>query len=345
MWLIKLKCHTIMTILLNKIPHLIWNYFLYPLLILIICLEIFFQVIFFFDIKSFKKTILFFNPYCDQSYWDYQGISSYDETKYLKHPILTLIKKKNKIFFEKYSIEHEITSEKNLVFYGSSFIGHEYFIDNYDEEINFAIKSYGFDQIFKSYILTKDNFPKKTIIIGFLLEDIDRSIFELRNFPKLKYVKINDKYEIKNIPISFKINKNKSISFFTYNLIKNLIFLLSNDYSYNKNYCKIEFKKDIFKYFVNNILTNAKILNQNIIFVTFNFENDLDNFNWRHSFVRDYFLLNKINHIDTAEIIKIDQDKKKIDISEYYNSKDYHLSNYGFAIIKDAINATIKQYK
>ena len=334
-----------MIMLLNKISSLIWNYFLYPLLILIICLEVFFQVIFFFDIKSFKKTILFFNPYCDQSYWDYQGISSYNEAKYLRHPILTLIKKKNKNFFKNYSTEHKIIAKKNLVFYGSSFIGHEYFINSYVEEINFAIKSYGFDQIFKSYILTKDNFPKKTIIIGFLLEDIDRSIFELRNFPKLKYVKINNKYEIINTPISFKKNKNKSISFFTYNLVKNLIFLSSNDYNYKKNYCKIEFKKDIFKFFVNNILTSAKILNQNVIFVTFNFEDDLNNFNWRHSFVNDYFLLNKINHLHAADIIKIDQNINKMDISEYYNNKDNHLSVYGFGIIKDAIDATIRQYK
>ena len=61
---------------------------------LIFLLEIFFQITFFFDIKNFKKTILFFNPYCDQPYWNYQGISSYDETKYDQHPILTLIKKK-----------------------------------------------------------------------------------------------------------------------------------------------------------------------------------------------------------------------------------------------------------
>jgi hypothetical protein len=334
-----------MIVSLSKIPFLIWYYFLYPLLILIICLEIFLQVIFFFDIKSFKKTILFFNPYCDQAYWDYQGISSYDETKYLKHPTLTLIKKKNKIFFKKHSLDSSIIKKKNLVFYGSSFIGHEYFIDNYDDEINFAIKSYGFDQIYKSYNLTKDNFPNKTIIIGFLLEDIDRSIFKLRNFPKLKYEKINNSYEIKNIPISFKKNEIKSISFFTYNLIKNLIFLSLNDYNYKNNHCKAQNKKDLFKYFVNNIVSNAKMLNQNIIFVTFNFKDDINNFNWRHSFIKDFFLLNNINHIDAANIIKIDQNIKKKNISEYYNNKDYHLSAYGFRIIKDEIDTAIKQYK
>jgi len=329
----------------NKILLLIRSYFLYPLLILIICLEIFLQGIFFFDIKSFKKTILFFNPYCDQSYWDYQGISSYDETKYLKHPILTLIKNKNKIFFKDHPVQPELISNKNLVFYGSSFIGHEYFIDNYKEKINFAIKSYGIDQIYKSYNLTKDNFPNRTIIIGFLLEDIDRSIFELRNFPKLKYEKINDNYEIKNTPVSFEKNKNRSISFFTYNLAKNLIFLSFNNYNYKNNHCKAEFKKDIFKYFVDNIISNSKELNQNVIFVTFNFKDDINNLNWRHSFIKDYFLLNKINHIDTTKVIKSDQNIKKIDISKYYNNTDNHLSVYGFKIIKNAIDNSIKLYK
>jgi hypothetical protein len=329
----------------NNFFFLIWNYFLYPLLILLICLEIFLQVIFLFDIKSLKKTILFFNPYCDQSYWDYEGISSFDEVNYSKHPILTLVKKKNKKFFKDYSPQPEIISNKNLVFYGSSFIGHEYFIDNYKEKINFAIKSYGFDQIYKSYNLTKDNFPNRTIIIGFLLEDIDRSIFTLRNFPKLKYEKINDNYVIRNLPISFEKNKNISISFLTYNLVKNLIFLSFNDYNYKNSYCKVEFKKEIFKYFVNNIVSNAKELNQNIIFVTFNFKDDINNLNWRHSFTKDYFLLNKIHHIDTTEVIKIDQNVKKNDISKYYNNIDNHLSVYGFKIIKDAIDIFIKQYK
>lgn len=45
------------------------------------------------------------------------------------------------------------------------------------------------------------------------------------------------------------------------------------------------------------------------------------------------------------KIIKTDQDIKKIDISEYYNNEDYHLSVYGFRIVKDAINTAIKQYK
>ena len=84
-----------MTVLSNKITTFILRYFVYPILFLIIVLEMFFQIIFFFDIKSFNKTILFFNPYCQQAYWNLEGNSSYDETEFIYHPTLTLIKKKN----------------------------------------------------------------------------------------------------------------------------------------------------------------------------------------------------------------------------------------------------------
>lgn len=307
---------------------------------LIFLLEIFFQITFFFDIKNFKKTILFFNPYCDQPYWNYQGISSYDETKYDQHPILTLIKKKNKFFFK----DEVIKNKKDLVFYGSSFIGHEYFIDNYHNEINFGIKSYGFDQIYQSYMLTKDNFVNKTIIIGFLLEDIDRVIFDQRNFPKLKYKKIKDDYEITNIPVSFK-EKSNSLNFFTYNLIKNLFFLFSNDFNYKKSECKIENKKEIFEYFVDKIITNAKLLNQNILFITFNFKEDIDIPNWRYPFVKNLLLSKEIDYIDTIEAIKTDQKIKNFDILSYYNEKDLHLSVYGFNVVKKKIDSSIKRYK
>ena len=66
---------------------------LYPLIGLIIILELFFQIVFIADIKFFKKPILFFNPYCDQHYWNHIDESSFNEDIFKYHPTLTLIKK------------------------------------------------------------------------------------------------------------------------------------------------------------------------------------------------------------------------------------------------------------
>ena len=89
-----------MILMSNKIIFSILRYFIFSIFFLIIVLEIFFQIIFIHDLKSFKKTIMYFNPYCDQAYWNFEGNSSYDKTEYLYHPILTLIKKKNKAYFQ-----------------------------------------------------------------------------------------------------------------------------------------------------------------------------------------------------------------------------------------------------
>ena len=335
-----------MSILLNNLFLSIRNYFLYPLIFLIIILEIFFQIVFIFDIKSFKKTILFYNPYCDQAYWNHIGNSTFDEKEYLYHPVLTLIKKKNKKNYNVNNLAASYSINDKAIFYGSSFIDHKYFIPNYKDDINFAVKSYGLDQIYQSYILTKDNFPNKNIIIGFLLEDLDRALFNQRNFPKLKYKKKNDNYHITNIPIEFKKIEKKKITFYTYNFFKNLTFLIFNDYDYKKSKCNLAIKKDIFGYFIKNIITSSKKLNQKVTFVTFNFMDDVANPNWRYLFVKDYFLSIKANHLDISEIIREDLiNNNNLDIVNYYSPKDKHLNKYGFEVVKKKIDKIIELYK
>ena len=226
----------------NRISSSI-KYSFYLIFFLIFLLELFFQIAFIFNLKTFKKTILFFNPFCDQVYWDLEGNSLFNEDKYLYNSTLTIIKKENFKFFNKEKNNNNISQDNELIFYGSSFLDHEYFIPYYKDNLNFAIKSYGFDQIFKSYMMTKNYFPNKNIVIGFLLEDIDRAIFVKRDFPKLKYKRINDKYELTNVPISFELKHNKKIHFYSLKFFRNLIFLLTNDFNYNNHQCKVGEKK------------------------------------------------------------------------------------------------------
>ncbi len=315
------------------------NLFL-PIIILIIFVEVFFQIIFFFDIKSLKKTILYFNPYCDQAYWNFEGNSSYDKEKYSYHPILTITKKKNDKFFNK-----EIYSNSEIIFYGSSFIDHKYFLSNYTGKTNFAVKSYGFDQIYKSYKLTKDKFKNNTIIIGFLLEDIDRSLFHQRNFPKLKYIKKNNIFELTNTPIKFNSSLSGGFHVYSYNFIKNVSFLILNNFNYKKSKCYMKKKIDIFNYLIDKIILQSKKLNQNLIFVTFNFKDDVIDPSWRYEFVKNLFISKNINHIDVLNIIKEDIIKNNYSINKYYNDEDLHLSEYGFSLVRDYLNNFITQYK
>ncbi len=330
-----------MSLLLNNFFFKNLKIFLYPIIIFLILIEIIFQIIFFFDIKPFKKTILYFNPYCDQAYWNFEGNSSYDETEYSYHPILTLVKKNNEIFFKK----NKKKLKKDIIFYGSSFIDHKYFVTNFKDKTNFAIKSYGIDQIYKSYILTKENFPGDTIVFGFLLEDLDRALFHQRNFPKLKYVKIKDNYELSNTPIQFEKNLKKEIHFFTYNFFKNVSFLVYNEFNYKKSKCNINKKKDIFKFFITEIISHSNQLNQNVIFITFNFQDDLSKPSWRYNFIKNYFSSKRINHIDLFEIINLDMKNNNLSKKEYYNTEDFHLSEYGFELAASQLNSLIAQYK
>ena len=258
--------------LLSKKILNICKFFFYPLIVLFLLFEIFFQIVFFFDIKPLKKTILFYNPYCDQKYWDNTISSNFNENIYTPHPILTFIKKENEERFN----SNFVSEKSDIIFYGSSFVDHKYFIPNFKNKINYGVKSYGLDQIYTSYKITKKNHPQKLIVIGFLPEDLDRTIFNHRNFPKLKYKKKNLIYEISNTPISLGNKNSKEISFYLFNFIKNITFLIKNKYDYKTSECKIVFKKDIFKFFVNDIILNSKNLNQKIIFVTFSFLEDIE---------------------------------------------------------------------
>ncbi len=314
--------------------------FFYPIFFFLVILELILQITFFFDFKTLKKTILFFDPFCDQAYWNLEGNSSYDKDEYNYHPILTIIKKKNKKFFNKNN-----TSNADIIFYGSSFIDHEYFIPNYENKINFAVKSYGIDQIYTSYQLTKENFNNGTIIIGFLLEDIDRALFDQRNFPKLKYIKNDNVYELSNTPIEFKKNLKTGVHFYSFKLIKNISFLVLNNFNYKLSECNINKKKELFKYFVNEIISQSIVLNQNLIFITFNFKDEIDSPNWRYNFVKNFLYSKNVKHVDMLKIIKDDMKYVDLPLSEYYNKEDFHFSIYAFNLVKKEINKIISQYK
>ena len=321
------------------------KFFFYSIIVLIIFIEFLFQIIFLLNISFFKKPILFFNPYCEQSYWDNVKKSTFDEEIFSYHPILTMIKKKNQTAFNFNNIDYPSPKKNDLVFYGSSFIDHKYFIPYFSKSMNYAVKSYGLDQIFKSYDITKNYHLNDVIIFGFLLEDLDRVLFNKRNFPKLKYQKYKNDYQLTNVPIKLDYEENKKITSYSYNLIKNLIFLFLNDYDYKKSNCKIDIKKNLFKFFINGIIENVYKSNQKLIFITFNFKDDIVKGNWRHDFIKEQLSLKNIIHLDTKEILQKHMKNNNLQPIDYYSNEDFHLNELGNKLVAEELNILIKQYK
>ena len=319
--------------------------FLYPIIGLIIILELFFQIVFIADIKFFKKPILFFNPYCDQLYWNNVEESSFNDDIFKYHPTLTLIKKTNKLAYDFTDSAYPSTEKNDLIFYGSSFIDHKYFLAHFEDNLNYAVKSYGLDQIFVSYDLTKNQHPDDMIIFGFLLEDLDRVLFDKRDFHKIKFTKLGNTYTLTNEPSEFENKKTNRNVFYLYNFIKNISFLALNDFDYKRSECRIDFKKNLFKFFIDEIINSSKELNQKIIFVTFNFQDDILENNWRYLFIKDYLSSKDTIHLDTNEILRKYKKKNKLELQNYYSNEDLHLNKSGNKIITDELKRIIEQYK
>jgi hypothetical protein len=318
--------------------------FLYPVFGFLVILELFFQIVFIADIKLFKKPILFFNPYCDQSYWSNIETSSINQEVFQYHPELTLIKKSNNIYYNLSDSKELFSIEDDVILYGSSFIDHKYFLPYFKDNVNYAVKSYGLDQIFLSYKLTKDKHSDDLIIFGFLLEDLDRVLFDKRDYPKVKFNKIEDTYKASNIPVELTNMPNNEIFLYSYNLLKNLSFLYLNNFDHKKSECDIDLKKNLFSFFINEILKNVEELNQKIIFVTFNFQDDIIESNWRYQFISNYLSSKNIIHLDTKDILLRHMKQNNLDPSKYYSKEDFHLNQLGNEIIASELKILIEQH-
>jgi hypothetical protein len=317
--------------------------------------ELLLQSFIFLKIYDNKIISLFYNPYCNQAYWNLNKNSdfkSYFNNEIIYHPLLSLVRKKNKIPLaknEKVSADN-INNEKKIIFFGSSFIDHKIFkkklIKNKINNKNYALSSYGLDQILLSYQLTSERHKEQFIIFGFLMEDLDRVIFNKRNYPKIKFKYQNKKFVMSNTPIT-EIKEPFNFDFYLYKFIRNFYFLLNNDFDHKRSVCFSNFKKQFFEYYTNEILQGSKINNQKIIFITFNFLDEVktNKLNWRHEFILETLKQNKIINIDTKKILKRDSKLNNTQIEKYFNNKDFHLSNKGFELVVKEIVKTIEQYK
>ncbi len=319
---------------------------LLPIILAILIFESIFQILAFTNSNLTKKPILFFNPYCDQAYWNYQKQDKINNNSYEYHPILSLTNKNNPIPINFTEATNNTINDSKTIFYGSSFIDHSLFKRNFSKNINYAVKSYGLDQIFQSYILTKHKHYGDTIIIGFLLEDLDRVLFYSRDYEKLRFKKKDGKFLMVNTPIKLDKTIDFNFYFYSYHFLKSIFFLINNDFDYKKSKCSILFKKDLFEFFIEEIQKNTKKYNQNLIFITFNFKEDFKNdFNWRYNFIKEILKNRNIQHIDTKKIILKHKKENKRNIEYYFSKKDFHYNKIANEIISEEVKNFIKQYK
>ncbi|RZO49434.1 MAG: hypothetical protein EVA76_01895 [Candidatus Pelagibacterales bacterium] len=307
--------------------------------IYIFLFEILFQTAFFADFKFIKQPDLFYNGYCDQKYWNLNEKRINYRKKYLPHSILSFQKKGIFIphkFHQNKLVEKKEFLKNEIALYGASYLDHPEFKnileDNKNLIINnYALESYGLDQTYLSYKLTSHLNQNKTIVFGFLLEDLDRSIFNFREYQKVQFIFDNNKFELKNTPI--KLNKEvvKSYDFYLYRFLKNFYNLSVNKFDPRLSKCKIDNKKDLFNYYFQNIVNESKKYNQKIIVITFNLQQDLTTTtSWRYKFIKNYFAKHNIIHIDSLEIMNNKSIETNEKIENYFgldahnNKKSFH---------------------
>ena len=320
----------------NTLIRFIFNNLLVIFLLLFL-LEVILQITFKFENKITTQPILFYNPYCEQNYWYNIPDVNIDRQKYIEHPILSFIDKKHEMA---YNLEYEETSDNyNYVFYGSSFIGHElfnkYINDNNIQSINYALPSYGLGQISLSYKLTASLHKNNKIVIGFLLEDLDRVVMHKRNYNKIKYVIQNEEVKLVNSPVNLnKIYKPKP-SLYSLKFIKNVFHLYNNGFDPRLSKCRMEEKQLIFDYLIKNIKKISKENNQELKIILFNYLNDLEKEpSWRYNYIKKTLEKYQIDYTDSIKIFRKNGVKDLSFYKDFYGA-DLHYNYLGFKKILD----------
>ena len=123
-------------------------------------------------------------------------------------------------------------------------------------------------------------------------------------------------------------------------LQKNSYQLASTNFAPKNSTCLIDQKKELFKFMIDDLVNDAKLLDQNLIFVTFNFINDFqpDSVNWREDFMFKFFEKNNLEFINSKEVFKNYLLKTDESIESLFSEGDMHYSKIGFQLVHDELN-------
>ena len=305
--------------------------------------ELIFQFLIFFNFKFIKIPDLFYNGYCDQKYWNFneREILFNSETEY--HPILSYVKKDlavPKSLKDSFLIEDNNFESNKISLYGSSYLNHKEFklLINNNENLNYknyALNSYGLDQIFLSYKLTAHLNQNRTIIFGFLLEDLDRSIFYNRDYEKVLIKNENSEFIITNTPVNIEKKNSSSFDFYLIKFLSNFKNLIKNDFDPRLDKCHISKKEDLLNYYINEILKTSSKFNQKLVFITFNLKEDLiKKPTWRYETTKKLLKNSSIIHVDSYALLKNKSQSNLDEINTYFGD-DKHNNKKSFEYIID----------
>ena len=174
----------------------------------------------------------------------------------------------------------------------------------------------------------------RTIIIGFLLEDLDRSIFNKRDYEKVKFVFENENFTMKNIPVDINKKANFSTDFYLFKFLTNFYSIIKNDFDPRLDECKKDYKVKLFNYYLNNIQEISKKYNQKLIFITFNLEEDLTKRpTWRYKLITNALNEKNITYIDSFKILKSESLNQVDEIKSYFGSDKHNdKTSFGFLV-------------
>ena len=129
----------------------------------------------------------------------------------------------------------------------------------------------------------------------------------------------------------------KTIDFYLYKFLKNFYYLAINNFDPRADECHMDLKKDLFSFYVSNILNIASKYNQKIIFITFNLKEDLlKEPTWRYSAIKDYISNNNIIHIDSYKLLKNKSSNNEDKINSYFGA-DRHNNKESFGYIVEEL--------
>lgn len=294
-----------------------------------------------------NNPVIMYNPYCDQNYWLKRNIPIDISEDIITHPILSYTNIGAKI---PDSLDNNYLPSNNseLVFYGSSFTGHEIFrkqIQDLDlSNSNYSLPSYGLDQMYLSYLITEKIHKNSTIIFGFLLEDIDRMLFSFRDYNKVVLKIEEDNLKLLNVPIQQGKKPQAKSELLSFKTIKNLYDLRSSNYNFSASQCARDKKVALLKFIIKDLMKRTKENEQQIIFITFRFAKDFKFDNWRLNEFENILKSEEVVWLDSQNILS--QDITDYDDYLKFYGKDNHLNDIGFSKIITAISRELKeQYK
>ncbi len=300
------------------------------------------------------------NPYnfternAQDDFWKLYALwnGSLTRTPQRVHPVLgwsqDLITKENPLGFEQRTLDLiPKNGKQDFLFYGDSFVkglaSEEYFMARYMNRlmpevdvVDLSVGGYGSDQMLLLFQRTWMSFEKPVVIVGMLLEDVDRAVLQIFSNPKPRFeISSEGTLDLKGVPVP----SDPAVFFKTHPPeIKSYLagyFLMK--------FRKVPQKRDLKKRINSKIMEEFKrVCGQEgmpLIYVLFYGQEQLRTLDWRETFLKNELEKNGIPYFDSKPALIAYAQSHGLDYSEFYTKKpgDGHMVDLGNKVISEAL--------